>query len=142
EGMFLGTVRERIVRLPGRSCIMPPGVSSGPRMIIIGINAFHGDSSACLVRDGVMLAAAEEERFRRVKHWAGFPAEAIRYCLAEAGVTLSHVDQIAVNQDTTANLGKRVLFMLGHRPDLGMVLDRIRNKLARAGVKEHLARAF
>src|SRR5438445_13744949 len=111
-------------------------------MIIVGINAFHGDSSACIIRDGVMLAAAEEERFRRVKHWAGFPAEAIRYCLAEAGVTLSHVDQIAVNQDTTANLGKRVLFMLGHRPDLGMVLDRIRNKLARAGVKEHLARAF
>ena len=44
-------------------------------MIILGLNAFHGDSSAALVRDGLLVAAAEEERFRRVKHWAGFPSE-------------------------------------------------------------------
>ncbi len=49
---------------------------------ILGINAFHGDSSACLVKDGALVAAVEEERFRRVKHWAGFPTEAIRYCLS------------------------------------------------------------
>ena len=42
--------------------------------VIIGINAFHGDSSACLVIDGKLVFAAEEERFRRIKHWAGFPA--------------------------------------------------------------------
>ena len=52
---------------------------------ILGLNAFHGDSSACLVVDGHLVAAAEEERFRRVKHWAGFPSEAIRYCLQEGG---------------------------------------------------------
>jgi len=56
---------------------------------ILGINAFHGDASACLIRDGVILAAAEEERFRRIKHWAGFPSEAIRYCLSEAGIGLA-----------------------------------------------------
>jgi carbamoyltransferase len=111
-------------------------------MIIVGINAFHGDSSACIVRDGVMLAAAEEERFRRVKHWAGFPSEAIRYCLAEAGVTLSEVDRIAVNQDVKANIGARLKYMLATRPDLGMVLDRIRNKRARASIEDHLKRAF
>ena len=111
-------------------------------MIIVGINAFHGDSSACIVRDGVMLAAAEEERFRRVKHWAGFPSEAIKYCLAEAGLSLSDVDHVAMNQDATANLGKRVSYMITNRPDLGMVLDRIRNKRARAGVEEHIARSF
>ena len=74
-------------------------------MIILGLNAFHGDASACLVRDGVLIAAAEEERFRRVKHWAGFPTEAIRYCLKEAGVTINDVDRVAVNQDNRANLG-------------------------------------
>lgn len=111
-------------------------------MYILGLNAFHGDSSACLFRDGIMLAAAEEERFRRIKHWAGFPSEAIRYCLQEADITLAQVDHIALNQDSKANLGKKLAFTLVKRPDLGMVLDRIRNKRERAGVTEHLAEAF
>ena len=45
----------------------------------LGLNAYHGDAAACLVRDGEIVAAAEEERFRRIKHWAGFPSEAMRY---------------------------------------------------------------
>jgi carbamoyltransferase len=111
-------------------------------MYILGINAFHGDSSACLLCDGVMLAAAEEERFRRIKHWAGFPSEAIRYCLAEAGISLAQVDHLAINQDGNANLGKKLAYTLTNRPDLGLVLDRLRNKRERAGVGEHLATAF
>lgn len=89
-----------------------------------------------------MIAAAEEERFRRMKHWAGFPAEAIRYCLAEAGITLSDVNHVAINQDSRANLGKKLSFALAKRPDIGMVLDRIRNKRERAGVTTHVATAF
>ena len=54
---------------------------------------------AC-VRDGELVAAAEEERFRRIKHWAGFPSEAIRYCLREAGIGLADVDHVAINQDS------------------------------------------
>ena len=46
-------------------------------MYILGLNAYHGDSSACIYKDGVLIAATEEERFRRIKHWAGFPSEAI-----------------------------------------------------------------
>ena len=102
--------------------------------IVLGLNAFHGDSSACLLRDGVFVAAAEEERFRRIKHWAGFPSESIRYCLAEAGISLSQVDHVALNQDGKANLGKKLAYTITKRPDLGMVLDRIRNKRERAGV--------
>ena len=67
-------------------------------MIILGLNAFHGDSSAAILRDGVLIAAAEEERFRRIKHWAGFPSLAIQYCLQEAGLRLSEIDHLAVNQ--------------------------------------------
>ena len=48
---------------------------------ILGLNAFHADSAACLVKDGELIAAAEDERFRRAKHWGGFPSESIRYCL-------------------------------------------------------------
>jgi carbamoyltransferase len=110
--------------------------------IILGLNAFHGDASACLVRDGEMIAAAEEERFRRVKHWAGFPSEAIRYCLAEAGVRLADVDHVALNQDRRAHLGRKIAFALRQRPDPSLVADRLRNKARRAGVLTQLARAF
>lgn len=110
--------------------------------VILGISAFHGDASACLLRDGVLLAAAEEERFRRIKHWAGFPSAAIRWCLAEAGITLAQVDHVAINQDGKANLGKKLAYTLTKRPDLGFVLERLRNKRERAGVAEHLVAAF
>lgn len=109
---------------------------------IVGINAFHGDASACLIRDGSIVAAAEEERFRRIKHWAGFPGESIRYCLAEAGIGLGEVDHVAVNQDSRANLGRKLAYTLVKRPDLALVVDRIRNKRERAGVETHLAALF
>jgi len=110
--------------------------------IILGINAFHGDSSACIVRDGELVNAAEEERFRRIKHWAGFPSEAIKWCLQDAGIKLADVGHIAVNQDSKANIGKKVAYTLLKRPDLSLVLDRIRNKRERDGIDVHLAKAF
>jgi len=109
---------------------------------ILGINAFHGDSSACLVRDGVLMAAAEEERFRRIKHWAGFPSESIKYCLAEAGITLADVAHVAINQDSRASLGRKIWYTLTQRPDLKLVLDRLRNKSKRESLQIQLAKAF
>ncbi len=109
---------------------------------IFGINAFHGDSSACLVRDGVLVAAAEEERFRRIKHWAGFPSESIKYCLAEAGITLADVAHVAINQDSRASLGRKIWYTLTQRPDLGLVLDRLRNKTKRDSLQIQLAKAI
>lgn len=109
---------------------------------VIGINAFHGDSSACLLRDGVMVAAAEEERFTRIKHWAGFPVESIRYCLMEAGVTLGDIDHVAINQDSKANLSRKLAFALTRRPHLALVLDRLRNRRQRASAADHLAQSF
>lgn len=106
---------------------------------ILGINAHHGDSSACVIWDGQMVAAAEEERFRRIKHWAGFPTEAIKYCLAEAGISLADVTHVAINQDAKANLWKKMSFTVANRPDLGMVLDRITNKRERANALDALA---
>ncbi len=111
-------------------------------MVILGINAYHGDSSACLVVDGKLIAAAEEERFRRIKHWAGFPTEAIRYCLQEAKVSLGEVDHFAINRDPKANLLKKLGFTLAKRPDLKFVLDRLRNAKKVATIEEELERAF
>jgi len=81
-------------------------------MIILGVNAFHGDAAAALVRDGKLVAAAEEERFRRIKHWAGFPQAAITYCLAEAGISLGDVDHIVLNQDNRAALWRKFVHLI------------------------------
>jgi len=109
---------------------------------ILGINAYHADSSACIVRDGVLLAAAEEERFRRIKHWAGFPELAIRYCLTEAGIELSAVDLIAINRDPSANLWRKILFSLAQRPDFGFVRDRLRHASRWSSIEQEFAKRF
>jgi carbamoyltransferase len=111
-------------------------------MIILGLNAFHADSSAALVRDGVLFAAAEEERFRRIKHWAGFPSEAIAYCLRETGVQMSDVDHVAVNQDNRANFVRKIGFLITNPPEMGLVLQRIKNRRKREGVLDLLTKAF
>ncbi len=111
-------------------------------MFILGINAFHADSSACLLKDGELIAAAEEERFRRIKHWAGFPSEAISYCLGEANIRLEEVGHVAVNQDSKANLWKKIGYTLVKRPDLKMVLDRIKNKRERDSIDVHFSKEF
>lgn len=94
---------------------------------ILGINAFHGDASACLLKDGQLIAAAEEERFRRIKHWAGFPSEAIQYCLSEAGIGISEVGHIAINRDPSANLLQKALFAFLKKPSLSAITDRLKN---------------
>lgn len=96
-------------------------------MIILGINAFHADASACVVRDGQLIAAAEEERFTRVKHWAGCPIQAIEYCLLEAKVSLSDIDHIAVNRDPQAHLIDKALYTFLKRLNWSVVRDRLRN---------------
>ena len=108
-------------------------------MIILGLNAFHGDSAAALVGDGELVAAAEEERFRRVKHWAGFPSQAIAYCLKEGGLALSNVQHVAVNQDGRANFLRKLAYLVTHRPNLRLVVGRLKNRRAREGIPELLA---
>jgi carbamoyltransferase len=88
------------------------------------------------------VAAAEEERFRRVKHWAGFPSRAISYCLSEAGIGLDQVEHVAVNSDPKANLLRRIAHVLTSRPDPALLLDRLRNRRRRASIEDELTRAF
>jgi carbamoyltransferase len=111
-------------------------------MIILGLTAFHADSSAALVKDGKLIAAAEEERFRRIKHWAGFPSHAIAYCLREAGVQISDVEHVAFNQDNRANLIRKIGYFLTKRPNISLVLSRLRNRRDREGLQVLLERAF
>src|SRR4029078_9626559 len=100
-------------------------------MNILGLNAFHADCSAALVRDGVLVAAAEEERFRRVKHWAGFPSRAIEYCLQEAGLKLSDVTHVAINRDSRAHVYRKLAYLASRRPSLDLIREKLINRQKR-----------
>ncbi len=109
-------------------------------MLILGINAFNADASAVLLDDGRVVAAVEEERLRRIKHWAGFPALSIAYCLAQRGARLADVDRIAVNQDNGANLGARSRFLSGG--GAGLLDGQARQQPARPPIEALLAESF
>ena len=111
-------------------------------MLILGLNAYHGDSAACLMRDGKVVAAAEEERFRRVKHWAGLPTQAIDYCLREAGAKLGDIDHIGINRKPRVNNLRRLGFVLSHRPDPRLMLAKLRNIGKAATVESALRKAY
>lgn len=108
-------------------------------MYILGINAYHGNASAAIVCDGRLVAAVEEERFNRVKYAAGFPAAAIRYCLAEAGIMLHEVDHIAIPRNPWARLGTKLLYAV-RMPRFAR--ERVRVLAQFTSIPEALAQAF
>ncbi len=111
-------------------------------MLILGVNAYHADSSAALLRDGEIIAAAEEERFRRCKHWAGLPTQAIRYCLEEGGVTLGAVNHLAINSAPNAHMLRKLGYALARRPDPRFLWSRWKNRSERTGLVDRLSRAL
>ena len=94
-------------------------------MNILGINAYHGDASAVLVRDGQLVAAIEEERFRRVRHVAGFPREAVRACLRIGGLDGRDIQHVGVSRNPRAHIIGKGLFALRHRSDRRVTSDRV-----------------
>jgi carbamoyltransferase len=89
-------------------------------MIVVGISAFYHESACCLLRDGRLVAAAEEERFSRVKHDSRLPVSAFRYCLKEAGAGIDDVDFIAYYEWPPHKLGRQIWSGLpeGGSPDM------------------------
>jgi carbamoyltransferase len=109
-------------------------------MIILGINAYHADSSAAILVNGKLVAAIEEERFTRIKHWAGFPVLAIQFCLKEAGVTLNEVDHIAIGRDPKAKFFKKLFFLLKNPGgSLSVIKDRLLNAKKVSSIEEEFA---
>lgn len=113
-------------------------------MYVLGINAYHGDAAAAIIKDGRLIAAAEEERFNRYKHSAGFPAHAIRYCLDAAGVALEDLDHVGISRDPSAHLHKKILFAATRVATLArsQIKDRIGNAAKVRDLKDDLARVF
>jgi carbamoyltransferase len=108
---------------------------------ILGINAYHGDASAALVVDGQLVAAVEEERFNRVKHWAGFPAQSIGYCLEQAGVAPHELDHVAISFDPRANFLRRLGFVATHFPSPRAIIDRVKRQGKTLGLEGQFAAA-
>lgn len=108
-------------------------------MYILGINAYHADSSAAIFKDGVMIAATEEERFTRVKHWAGFPTKAVEFCLKEAGISLSELDHIAIGRDPKAKRMKKIQYLAKYPgSSLKAIGERIKNASKVMSIEDEL----
>jgi carbamoyltransferase len=111
-------------------------------MYTLGLNAYHGDSSACIYRDNELIAATEEERIRRIKYWAGLPTEAIKFCLQKAGITLDEVDVIAVSRNPLAKIGEKAWYALRNGALFNTVRERVKNSFSIRSLKEDIAAAL
>jgi carbamoyltransferase len=109
---------------------------------ILGLNAYHGDAAAAMVVDGELVAAAEEERFNRIKHVAGFPALAAQWCLAEGGIRPEDLDHLAVSRDPRANVGQKLLRTIRHGASARYLKARLQNAAKIRDVKTALADAL
>ncbi len=111
-------------------------------MKVLGINAFHADSSACVVIDGKIISAIEEERLLRVKHWAGYPEESIKACLKIANLKFSEIEKIAINRDASSHKSDKLLFAIKNRPSLTNIFNRIKNRKNVGNIPELLSKSF
>jgi carbamoyltransferase len=109
---------------------------------ILGLSAFHADASAAAVADGRFVAGVEEERFRRVKHWAGFPEQALRFCLGEIDADMGEIDALAVSRQPRAYLLRKALLALSHPRSLRRAAGRVRNLAQIQSLTERVAAAF
>ena len=96
-------------------------------MIVLGLNIFHGDAAACIIKDDKILIAIEEERINRIKHSSGFPIEAIKYCLEYSKIDISEIDYVCINRNPKLNLIKKISFVLKNKPSLNYIFDRVKN---------------
>ena len=106
-------------------------------MNILGLNVFHADTAACVFKDGHVIAAVEEERFTRIKHFTGFPKNSIDFCLNEAGLNLKDIDRICVNFNNNYNFKEKLFFSLKNFNSVNIL-----NKLFRVIKKKSLSSLF
>jgi carbamoyltransferase len=112
-------------------------------MYIIGINAFHADSSAALLKDGEVIFATEEERFERIKHWAGLPLKAIKFCLESEGISLKEVDSICLGRNPKAKFTQKLIYMLKKpKSAIGMFQNRITNRNDLGNIEQQIKSYF
>ncbi len=111
-------------------------------MLILGLNMFHADASAAIVQNGEVVFAIAEERLNRIKHYAGFPALAVKACLDAVGSKITDVDQVAIGQDSDANLARKVQYALANPAKILNFIRLRQRKRAMRDVRILLANAL
>lgn len=101
---------------------------------ILGLNLYHANSSACLFYGNNLIAAAEEERFVRIKNFSGFPINAIKFCINKANIKLDHLEYICINQNKKSNFFKKLFYILSQRPKINYLIDKAKIKFQRENV--------
>ena len=96
-------------------------------MIILGLNIYHGDAAACIFKDGHLIVAAEEERFTRVKHSAGFPIAAVNFCLGSLDIGIDQVDFIAVNRNPKLRIFPKLFYFFKNKFKIKNFVQRFYN---------------
>ena len=109
---------------------------------ILGVNAYHADAAACILKDGELVFAIEEERLNRIKHWAGFPVESIRASLRASNLQLEDIDFIAFNSNPYSNLAKKIFYVLKNQRSLGFIKSRLKNTKTRLNAQADFEKHF
>ncbi len=111
-------------------------------MYILGINAYHADSAAALIRDGEVVCAVEEERFNRVKHWSGFPYESIKFCLYQENLEINDLDYITVNSNSYSNLINKLIYSFSNRLSYDFIINQIKRRNKKNNIKKDFVYYF
>lgn len=112
-------------------------------MYTLGINAYHADSSAALLKNGEVIYATEEERFERIKHWAGLPLKSIEFCLKSEGINIQDVSAICIGRDPKAKTKNKIAYMM-KRPKsaIGMFTQRFKNRGDLGNIEDEIKSYF
>jgi len=111
-------------------------------MYILGLNAFHWDSSACLFKDGELIAASEEERFNRIKHWSGLPLASIEFCLKSANIVIDDIDHITTGHDPKANVLNKIRYGMSNFISLDFIKRQLHKSNRSIGILESVCKHF
>ena len=109
---------------------------------ILGLNIYHADSSACIMKNGEIVFAIEEERINRIKHWAGFPLESIKACLQYTNINLDQIDFIAINTNFYSNLISKINYSLTNLVNIKSFLKKLILKNRKTSFKKILKKEF
>ena len=102
----------------------------------LGLNFLHSDTSACIFKDNELIAAAEEERFTRVKHTSNFPLNSINFCIEQAKISLSDITTVSINSNPYQSLYRKIFYVLKNPRSIILTLNSLNNLKKKTSLKK------